>query len=469
MEPQNNEKVKNADNQANKPNSKVVKTKSGKKNKNNPESKNITSTQKKVKKKVIKQKNMPTVEEIKQIEQISEPQVLEPIYPDQSQYPNNLQFQNTEQVNKQYQLADIVRKAQTTINFIKALSTTVVKPVIIEEVTTRKPIIAPVNIKTPVNFFEGQPLSEEDLIIQNFFKDTTPVSENTEQYYQNYYSYTQHFPQANNDKNLSQSVPNPIQQQTKKVTVLTQSVQIPSQQQPQITKVINITQSVQQSQTNAINNPTHSTPQKIQMKKIHKQSRSVQYSGQQQPQTKKANAPAQSLQNPPPQQINNVNVPPQSVQYPNHQQINNVNAFPQSARIPIQSQSGVPVQNNLPPNTKELVRPLGENAKNQINDQSSPVKQRIIIKKMAKSPQVDVKTKKINFVQNQNVVVVQNTPKKDQELNNSLKPVEKVKNITINNTLKETYPTLSQKKLVVNKDSDEDDDEKMPRDSIRKK
>ena len=427
---------------------------------------------------------MPTVEGIKQM---SEPQVLEPIYPDQSQYPNDLQFQNTEQVNKQYQLEDIVRTAQTTINFIKALSTTVVKPVIIEEVTTRKPIIAPVNIKTPVNFFEGQPLSEEDLIIQNFFKDTTPVSENTEQYYQNYYSYTKHFGQANNGNNLSQSVQNPIQQQTKKVTVLTKSVQIPSQQQPQITKVINITQSVQQPQTNANNNPTHSTTKKTKIKKFHKQSRSVQYSGPQQLQPKKVNAPTQSIQNPQPQQINNVNVPSQSiqnpppqqinnvnvpsqsvqypnhqqinnanvpsqsVQYPNHQQINNVNAISQSARIPIQSQNGVPFQNKI-----------------QINDQSSPVKQRKIIKKIAKSPQVTVKTKKISFIQNKNVVV-QKTPRKDQELNKSLKPVEKVKNITINNTLKETYPSLSQKKPIVNKDSDEDDDEKMPRDSIRKK
>ena len=54
----------------------------------------------------------------------------------------------------------------------------------------------------------------------------------------------------------------------------------------------------------------------------------------------------------------------------------------------------------------------------------------------------------------------------------SLKHVEKVKNITINNTLKETYPVIAQQKQVVyneqNNDEEDDDDDKIPRDSIRK-
>ena len=64
MEPQNNEKSKNVGNQANKPNQKVVKIKSGKKNKTNPESKNNPSAQKKFKKKVIKQKICQLLKEL---------------------------------------------------------------------------------------------------------------------------------------------------------------------------------------------------------------------------------------------------------------------------------------------------------------------------------------------------------------------------------------------------------------------
>ena len=153
--------------------------------------------------------NMPGVNGVNQTK------VLKPIYPDQSQYQNQMKIQNTEHVNKQYQLEDIVRKAQTTVNFINALNTMVVKPAVEEEVTTRKPIIAPVTIKTPINFFEGQPLSEEDLIVQNFFKNTTPVAENSEQYKKNVSLYNKKFSkqQENNENILAQTagLPNPMQ------------------------------------------------------------------------------------------------------------------------------------------------------------------------------------------------------------------------------------------------------------------
>ena len=175
---------------------------------------------------------------LKAVNEMKEPQVLEPIYPDQSQYQNQLPLQNKEQVNKQYQLDDIVRKAQTTVNFIKALNTTVVKPVIVEEVTTRKPIVAPVSIKTPVNFFEGQPLSQEDLVIQNFFKNTTPVSENSPQYLQNVNSYNQYMKHANNGNVSTQPVQYqyPMPQQVNNSNVLAQSAWLPN---PVQTKEVN--------------------------------------------------------------------------------------------------------------------------------------------------------------------------------------------------------------------------------------
>ena len=471
MDSKNNENVDNAANQASKPKPKVVKGKSSKKKKINSGAKPTPSKQAKLNND-IKSNNMPNVNEMNAM--MKEPQVLEPIYPDQSQYQNQLPLQNTEQVNKQYQLEDIVRKAQTTINFIKALNTTVVKPVIVQEVTTRKPIIAPVNIKTPVNFFEGQPLSEEDLIIQNFFKNTTPVSENSEQYYQNYYSYTKHFPmqQTNNENAVIQSSQIPVQQQqTKKVTI-TKSVQYPSQQQ-QSKKVTTITQSVQ-----------YPSQQQQQTKKVTI-TKSVQYPQQQpqqlqqqpQPQIKKNNIPTQSVQHPSLQQVKNVNVnanvniSSQSVQYPNR-----VQQPPQVRNLNMQNQSIQYSQQQQQMNKVFVQKHQSDRLPNAVQAQN-----KVLIQKqnfIQNSPGGTTKVQKIikktvNLPQNQNVVV-QNSPRKNPELTKSLKHVEKVKNITINNTLKETYPVLAQQKQVVyneqnNDEEDDDDDDKMPRDSIRNK
>ena len=151
------------------------------------------------------------------------PKMTRQVLPNQV-YQKELPVQNREDhVNKQYQLKDIVNKTQTMVNYLKALSTTVVKPVIVQEVTTRKPIIAPVDYKTPVNFFEGQPLNEEDLIIQNFFKNTTPV----------YDEKLSHSIIYNNNSILSQSLqyPSNQQQQYNNTNYLSQSMQYPSQNQ----------------------------------------------------------------------------------------------------------------------------------------------------------------------------------------------------------------------------------------------
>lgn len=92
---------------------------------------------------------------------------------------HELPVKNLQQVNKEYQLKDIVNETKHTTNYLKSVNTTVVKPVIVQKVTTRKPIIAPVEMRTPVNFFEGQPLSTDDLVLQNFFKDTSPMVDAT--------------------------------------------------------------------------------------------------------------------------------------------------------------------------------------------------------------------------------------------------------------------------------------------------
>lgn len=178
-----------------------------------------TSGKTKVIKKVTKTKNVESVKNPQIQEQIQD-QAEEQLRPVQAQtqflpseegIEKELPVKNLEQqVNKEYQLKDIVNTTKTTMHFLKSLSTTVVKPAIVQKVTTRKPIIAPVDYRTPVNFYEGQPLNEEDLVIQNFFKNTSPLTEATSKDLSNSYLFNG----TNYNSNyLSQSVPYPTSQQ----------------------------------------------------------------------------------------------------------------------------------------------------------------------------------------------------------------------------------------------------------------
>lgn len=256
MENQQNQNIKNEAIPTGKP--KIKKTKKTGKKKKIKSSSKVESSQPNLVQSAINPQRMLSA---------GQPQILEPIYPDQSLYKSQLaSLQNSEQVNKQYQLDDIVRKPQTTVNYIKALNTTVVKPVIVQKVTTRKPIIAPVNIKTPINYFEGQPLNQEDLIIQNFFKNTTPVAENTPEYYKEFYAYNQQYP---NNNYLTQSLQYPtIQQQANNINILTQSARLPTQRQnisyvqPQVEKI--------QNQNSTIEENNQKTAGNMKVKKIIK-------------------------------------------------------------------------------------------------------------------------------------------------------------------------------------------------------
>ena len=256
MENQQNQNIKNEAIPTGKP--KIKKTKKTGKKKKIKSSSKVESSQPNLVQSAINPQRMLSA---------GQPQILEPIYPDQSLYKSQLSsLQNSEHVNKQYQLDDIVRKPQTTVNYIKALNTTVVKPVIVQKVTTRKPIIAPVNIKTPINFFEGQPLNQEDLIIQNFFKNTTPVAENTPEYYKEFYAYNQQYP---NNNYLTQSLQYPtIQQQANNINILTQSARLPTQRQnisyvqPQVEKI--------QNQNSTIEENNQKTAGNMKVKKIIK-------------------------------------------------------------------------------------------------------------------------------------------------------------------------------------------------------
>ena len=120
-----------------------------------------------------KSKNLAGIQKSNTIAYVKTPEIADEME-NEFTYEREAIIEGEEFVNKKYQLKDIINKTKTTVNYNKALSQTIVKPVIVQEVTTLKPIIAPVSFQTPVNFFKGKPLGEEDLIIQNFFKNTTP-------------------------------------------------------------------------------------------------------------------------------------------------------------------------------------------------------------------------------------------------------------------------------------------------------
>ena len=273
-------------------------------------------------------------------------------------YEHELPVQNMEHINKEYQLKDIINKTKTTYSYSKALRTTVVKPVIVQEVTTRKPIIAPVDIRTPVNFLEGKPLSSEDLLIQNFFNNTSSLVEANEKDYSNSYLF-----QGNN--------------------FLPQSVQFTTSQiQPQL-------------------------------------------------------------------QYNNFNYTSQSVQYPSQ----NNNAITQ-----INIEAG-----NFTLPTIEKVQ-----QKNVIefNPQSEREGQKKIINKPIARTQPKTQSTKMRTVKK--IVKSQGRLKKNQDISKSLRPQEKIENITVNNMLKSTYPVLIQQKKI-KEQKYEETEEKIPKDSIRPK
>ena len=332
------------------------------------------------------------------------PKMQRQVLPNQV-FQKELPVQNREdQINKQYKLKDIVNKTQTMVNYLKALSTTVVKPVIVQEVTTRKPIIAPVDIKTPVNFFEGQPLNEEDLIIQNFFKNTTPVYDEK---ISNSIIY-------NDNSILSQSLQYPSQQQQYNTNYLSQSMQYPSQNQAYFksntiaTSTNNARPQVEKVQLKTVSGEEFNQPKKKVKKK--KKGKVMKKS-----KTQKATFVSKSQ---------NVAATQQ-----------NVNAIQQNAAI---QQNMVPTQQNV-----------------KVIQQSAVIQQNANVVKHA------------NVVK-QNVNVIQKNINVSNAANNqALKPQAKVQNITVNNSLKNSFPSPVQQKKIVVQEVEEEDDEKMPRDSIR--
>lgn len=330
------------------------------------------------------------------------PKMQRQVLPNQV-YQKELPVQNREdQINKQYKLKDIVNKTQTMVNYLKALSTTVVKPVIVQEVTTRKPIIAPVDIKTPVNFFEGQPLNEEDLIIQNFFKNTTPVYDEK---ISNSIIY-------NNNSILSQSLQYPSQQQYN-TNYISQSMESPSQNQTYFksntiaTTTNNIRPQVEKVQLKTVSGEEFNQPKKKVKKK--KKGKIMKKSKTQKPAfiSKSLNIAASQQ---------------------------NSNTIQQNAAI---QQNMVPQQN---------MNVIQQNASIQQN--ANVVKHAKVVKQNA------------NVIQHNTNVIQQNINDSNVANNQVLKPPQaKVQNISVN---------VQQKKNVV-QETEEEDDEKMPRDSIRDK
>lgn len=380
MEPKQNTNQEKPTNPNINQNSNVVKTKKVTTKKITKVTKSTSGNPSAIKK-TIKSKNEVSVKnpEFQGESKVLPAQVQRQVLPNQF-LEKQLPIKNTEQVNKQYQLKDIINETKTTINYHKALSTTIVKPVIVQEVVTRKPIIAPVDFRTPVNFFEGQPLNEEDLVIQNFFKNTNQeYHDATSEDLANSYLF-------NGSNNF-----------------LGQSVQY-NYSQPQYNDYYN----------------------------------------------------------------NNGNLLSQSVQLPNQKP-----SLERYNTIPTSSPTTIVTKNET---TKTFVRPQVEKVQpKKITQEFNPKNdQKVMKKKKIIKTQQKTQIKKVNggnnIAKSQVTASYEIEKNKEQVINKSLKPQEKVQNITVNNMLKATYPVLvEQKKIMENDVAEDDTDEKIPRDSIRPK
>ena len=125
-----------------------------------------TTSHKKVVKTEKKEKEPePEVEEVKR-EVVEEEEEIQNIV------KNELSMAPT--INKNVLFKEIVNKPQHTLNYKKIVSHTVVKPVIVEEVKTRKPII----MSGSMNFNGLESMNDEEILKQFFSNNSEPQTQN---------------------------------------------------------------------------------------------------------------------------------------------------------------------------------------------------------------------------------------------------------------------------------------------------
>ena len=113
-------------------------------------------------------------------------------------------------INKNVLFKEIVNKPQTTLNYNKILSHTVVKPVIVEEVKTREPII----MSGSMNFKGLESMNDEEILKQFFSNNSDSQTQNIENINNNFISQSYYQPShhqvnsglsAENQNNLPQN------------------------------------------------------------------------------------------------------------------------------------------------------------------------------------------------------------------------------------------------------------------------
>jgi hypothetical protein len=93
-------------------------------------------------------------------------------------------------INKNVLFKEIVNKPQTTLNYNKILSHTVVKPVIVEEVKTREPII----MSGSMNFKGLESMNDEEILKQFFSNNSDSQTQNIENTNNNFISQSYYQP-----------------------------------------------------------------------------------------------------------------------------------------------------------------------------------------------------------------------------------------------------------------------------------
>lgn len=497
--------------------------------------KNTTQTKSTIsKKKVVKTEKNEKEEDSVKREVVEEEEEIQNIV------KNELSMAPT--INKNVLFKEIVNKPQTTLNYKQILSHTVVKPVIVEEVKTRKPII----MSGSMNFSGLESMNDEEILKQFFSNSSEPQTQNevetnnnfiSQSYFQPSYQQVNSGLSAENQNNLPQNYSvnynissgnehsnfyNNINKQVsqaqhvqKRNIILSHknnvqtNANILNQNMVQNNQALNanpnaalhqnnvnnsqmkISSSVMINQNNATNNLNLHNSQNTNKivniqnnKKIIKKNpnpnaslnnyQSISKSTIQK--TYNAQNIASLAKNLPQQNINaNAALNLKSIQ--EHNQIQkNIQNVQNSPNINENHINSINMNTNNAAQSKLPQKPKVESREDKILFRanvkpSNNVFDNKLTRSEIKENKIEIQTDKKNSILLSDEKV---SPTKKlyrtNILSKSLRPVVKMENVTVNNLLRATYANLLKQKKIEEKNDESDDNEdekKMPRDSIR--
>jgi len=446
-------------------------------------------------------------------------------------------------VNKNVLVKEIVNKPQTTLNYKKILSHTVVKPVIVEEVKTREPII----MKGSENFNGLHSMNDEEILRQFFSNNNDVQTQNvvetnnnfiSQSYYQpshqqvnsglsvenhnnlpQNYSVNYNISSGNEQSNYYNNINNQVsqaQQVQKRNIILNHNNNVQTntnlfnQNMVQNTQVLNANPNILLHQNN-VNNAQMKISNSVMVNQnivrnnlnLHNSqnvNQKVNVQNNKQKIIKKSPNPNAALNNNhaiskstvhkalnskniatlaknKPQQNTNINAAlNQKIIQEHHQIQKNVQKVQNSPKIienninNINKSINNAAQSNLPQKPKVESREEKMLFRTNVKPLSDVLDNKLTRSEI-KENKIEVQADKKNSILLSDEKVSPNKRLyRSNILSKSLRPVVKMENVTVNNMLRATYSKLLKQKIIEEKNDESDDNEnekKMPRDSIR--